>query len=235
MEGFGGMSIQMWLSRGEDLFLQTKLQRQVWDELKWEPMLDVANIWVEVADGVVTLAGMVPSYPAKVAAERAVQRVSGVRAVRNDIEVELPASQVRSDSALAKAAVRALEWDVLVPHEKITIQVVEGRVTLAGAVTRDYERAAAAEAVTHLVGIRGVVNLVTVKAKSSVADLKGRIEAALRHTAGTHGRHIKVETYGDTVVLHGSVRSLAEREEAEHAVWTVPGVGRIEDDVEIGR
>ena len=68
MEGFGGMSIQMWLSRGEDLFLQTKLQRQVWDELKWEPMLDVANIWVEVADGVVTLAGMVPSYPARVAA-----------------------------------------------------------------------------------------------------------------------------------------------------------------------
>ena len=209
-----------------------ELQKKVLEALDWEPGLEAKEIGVAANGGVVTMTGIVRSYADRFTAERVVKRLSGVKAIANDLEVRLPGDFRRSDGDLAAAAVRALEWDVQVPNDRIKIRVADGWLTLEGQVEWQYQRQSAEHAVRNLMGVRGVSNQLTLTPRVTPADLKNRIEAAFKRTAELEARGIRVETTaGGKVILTGSVHSWSEREEAEDAVWAAPGVNVVEDQL----
>ena len=215
----------------------TKLQHDVQEELEWEPSVDAAHIGVAATQpGVVTLTGTVATYVEKVSAERAAKRVSGVRAVANDIEVHPIGSMKRTDTDLAQAVLRALEWDIAVPHEKIKARVANGWVTLEGDVALQFQRAAAENALRRLSGVRGVTNEIRLQVRPSVqpAEVKDRIEAALRRSAEIDARGIQVDAKDSMITLRGKVRTWAERDEAERAAWAAPGVLAVKDELTVG-
>ncbi len=211
----------------------TNLRRDVLDELEWEPSLDAAAIGVTLHEGIVTLTGTVKSYTEKLAAERATARVHGVRAVANDIEVLLAGAHARTDSDIALAAAEALKGKTLVPAEKIKAAVSKGWITLEGDVDWQYQKHAAFEAVGHLVGVRAVTNLITVKPQASSTEVKSRIEAAFRRNAELDARNVQVEIHDGKVSLHGNVHSWWERHEAERMAWAAPGVAQVENHIAI--
>lgn len=211
-----------------------EIKRTVESELSWEPSVDAAQIGVAVKDGIVTLSGRIPSYWEKVAAERAAARVSGVKAVVNELEVRLPGSSERTDEDVARAALDSLKWSVLIPHDRIKVKVSKGWVTLEGAVDWQYQKSAAEKAVRKLYGVVGVTNLIDLKPKVNKAEVKNSIEAALKRLAEVDANQIKVETEDGTVRLSGTVRSWFEREEAERAAWAAPGVRSVEDHIAVG-
>ena len=206
-----------------------ELQKRVIEALAWEPSLDATRIGVGADGGVVTLTGQVPSYADRMAAEQVVKRIVGVKGLANDLLVHLPGDAHRTDTDLAAAAVRALEWDVQVPSQKIKPRVSDGWVTLEGQVEWQYQREAADRSVRHLLGVRGVSNQITLAAKVTPADLKHRIEGALRRSAEVEAAKIRVATQGGMVTLDGSVHTWAARDEAERAVWAAPGVVAVKD------
>jgi osmotically-inducible protein OsmY len=208
-----------------------ELRKQAIEALDWDPSLDAKQIGVAAKDGVVALTGQVTNYADRMTAERVVKRMTGVKGIANDLEVRLPGDARRTDSDLASAAVKALEWDVQVPHSRLKVRLADGWVTLEGEVEWQYQRQAAERAVHNLIGIRGVNNQITIAAHVTPADLKNRIESALKRTAELEARSIRVETTGGKVVLEGKVHSWAEREEAERAVWAAPGVIMVEDNL----
>lgn len=188
----------------------TELQQDVMDELKWEPTIKAAEIGVAVKDGVVTLSGYVDSYVKKWAAERAAARVFGVRAVVEAIQVRLPGSLKRSDEDIAGVVANALEWNVLVPHDRVKVQVQDGLVTLSGEVDWGYQKFAAEEAVRSLMGVVRFSNQITVKPTVEPRDVKDKIESAFQRNALLDSRRITVETRGGWVILSGSVHSWGE-------------------------
>lgn len=206
----------------------TQLQKSVLAELEWDPRVDASKIGVATVDGVVTLTGSVPSYPEKIAAERAVKRVKGVRGIANDLEVHLPGALRPGDTELAEAALRALKWDVTVPPE-VTIRVAHGWLTLEGAVEREFQRTAAERAVRHLRGLRGCDNNIEIRPPISQALVKHRIEAALRRRAELDATQIKVDVTGGRVTLKGTVHSWREHDDAFNAAWDAAGVTAVED------
>jgi osmotically-inducible protein OsmY len=213
--------------------LAQDLRQQLLEELDWEPKLGTSQVDVKISDhGVVTLTGLVKSYAEKVAAERAARRVRGVHAVVNDIDILLPMTHERSDPAIAEAVARALEWDVLVPHD-VEVRVSDGWVRLSGTVDWNYQRAAAAEAVQFLAGVKGITNLIAVKPRVLVPDVRERIETALRRNAEVEAHRISVHLRDATVTLRGHVQSWAERAAAEAAAWAAPGVTTVENELEI--
>jgi len=212
-----------------------QIQRSILEELKWDARIHPNEIGVAVKDGIVTLTGWVDNYTKKWAAEDAAHRVRGVKAVANDIEVRLPNSAERTDADIAAAVTRALEWDAFVPIEKLNVTVAKGWVTLRGEVEWQYQKEDTERAVRRLTGVRGVTNLLTVRprVKPSPQELKQKIEDALVRSAETDAERITVEVQDNKVILKGTVRSWAERQEAERVAWSAPGVIAVENRITV--
>jgi osmotically-inducible protein OsmY len=211
----------------------SELQRYVMDELAWEPSVDAAEIGVSVDSGIVMLSGTVRSYPEKWAAERAAERVKGVKAVTDEIVVRLPGDFHRSDSDIARAAVNALEWNASVPRDRVQVLVQNGWITLDGSVEFHYQKAEAERAVRSLLGVNGVIDRINVKPLVSPADVKSQIVKALERAAEVDAKTIFVETRNGKVTLRGHVKSWVEREEAERAAWGAPGISVVTNTIEI--
>ena len=209
----------------------SELQRDVMDELKWEPTIRAAEIGVGVTDGVVTLSGYVDSYYKKWAAERAATRVFGVKAVAEAIQVRYPGSLKRSDEDIARAVATVLEWNVLLPHDRVKVQVQDGLVTLSGEVGWGYQKFAAEEAVRYLMGVVSVSNQIRIKPTVKPQDVKDKIVSSFQRNALLDPRRITVETRGGWVILRGSVRSWAERTEAQWVAFAAPGVSKVENNI----
>jgi osmotically-inducible protein OsmY len=179
------------------------------------------------------LTGWVDSLAKKWAAEDAALRVRGVKAVVNELEVRLPVSAERTDADIAEAALRALKWDAFIPEDKVKVTVSKGWATLEGEVEWFYQRSETEWAVRRLKGVRGVTNLIRVAPGATPADLKRRIEDALVRSAESDAQRIRVEVHANKVILGGSVRSWAERQEAERIAWAAPGVSSVENHIEV--
>jgi osmotically-inducible protein OsmY len=209
----------------------SQIQKDIIDELKWEPSLQDEDIGVAVHDGVVTLAGFVDSYANKWKAERVASRVKGVKAIANDLEVKLPTSSSRPDPDIARAALAALKWNVMVPDDRIKVKVEKGWLTLEGDVDWNFQREEAERSVRYLTGVLGVTNLVSVRARPTPSDIKRKIKETLERSAEFDADRITVEVDGHTAVLRGTVRSYAEKRDAERAARNAPGVTEVENDL----
>ena len=209
----------------------SEIERDVRDELKWDPDLDADDIAVSVKNGVVTLAGFTKSYTDSWKAEAAAKRVAGVLAVANDIEVRLPEIDRRPDPDIARDAVTALKAQLPISYDRIKVVIKDGWITLEGAVEWQYQKSTAEYAVRKLKGVKGVTNVITVKPKVEPSELKRKIQEAFERNAEVDANRITVEVNGSEVVLKGSVRSWIEREEAERVAWSAPGVTMVDDRI----
>jgi osmotically-inducible protein OsmY len=210
-----------------------QIQREVLAEMKFEPRVQPNEIGVAVKNGVVTLTGFVDSYTKNWAAEEAAHRIRGVKAVANDIEVRLSTFFERTDADIAAAAVRALEWDAALSIDKLDVTVSKGRVTLEGEVEWQYQKQDAERVVRRLWGVKGVTNLIAVKPRVRPSELMQAIEQALVRSAQTDAAQIAVEVDGNTVILKGTVRAYAEKQEAERVAWSAPGVAAVLNRIEV--
>jgi osmotically-inducible protein OsmY len=210
-----------------------QIQSDVLEELKWDSRVQPNEVGVTAKDGIVSLTGWVDSYSKKWAAERAAHRVRGVRAVVNDLEVRLPISAERNDPDVAGAARRALEWDAFVPTQKLDVTVSNGWVSLQGEVEWQYQKRAAERAVRRLSGVRGVTNLITVQPRyrPSPDDLRRRVSDALIRSAETDAQRLEIDVDNDRVILLGTVRAWAEKNEAERIAWSAPGVTAVDNRI----
>jgi osmotically-inducible protein OsmY len=210
-----------------------EIQKDVMEELKWEPAIHSSEIGVAVKNGVVTLSGTVDTYLEKKTAEKAALKVAGVKGIAEDIEINLAFNHQKTDSELAQAAVDAMRWNVLVPDDKIKVKVENAWVTAEGMVEWAYEQKAVRDALANITGIKGISNLVKVTPKVNPEDVKKKIAAAFERSATVDANSIHIENIGSKVLLTGKVRSYSEKREAERAAWNAPGVATVENNIEV--
>jgi osmotically-inducible protein OsmY len=210
-----------------------QLKQDVTAELGWEPSVNAAQIGVEVKDGIVTLAGHVGSYAEKLGAERCARRVSGVKALAIEMDVNLSGSSKRNDADIARSATNVLDWSSFLPKDSIKVMVEGGWITLTGEVDWDYQRQSATNAVRDLLGVAGVSDQILIKTKVSSSVVKSDIEAALKRRAKFDAQHISVEVRGSEVILTGIVHSWSERELAANSAWSAPGVRSVQDNITV--
>jgi osmotically-inducible protein OsmY len=207
------------------------LRQSIIDELDFDPSVESAHIGVAAEDGVVTLSGYVKSYAEKIAAERAVKRIKGVRAIAEEIEIRYANDRKTSDDQIAKRALDILAWDTTIPPGKVQVKVQEGWVTLMGDVDWQYQRSSAETVVRRLSGVLGITNSIAVKPRVEPTDVKIRIENALKRSAQIEADSIKVSAIGGKVTLEGRVHAWYERDLAERTAWAAPGVVSVEDRI----
>lgn len=210
-----------------------ELRQDILSELAWDPAVNAQAIEVSVKDGRVTLSGELGTYGEKRAVEKAVRRVSGVRGVALDLDVQLRPEHRRSDSDIARAAFAALKWHAWVPHERLHVQVDDGWVTLTGEVDWHYQLASAEQCIRPLVGVRGITSKITVRARVSGDDVSREIIGALRRHAQREARRIDVDVQGGVVTLEGDVDSIAEHDAALAAAAATRGVSRVVDHLSV--
>lgn len=212
----------------------SQIQQDIIQELSWEPSVTHEHIGVAVANGIVTLTGTIPSYIEKFAAEKAAQRVAGVKAVVEKIEVKIPGAHERADTDIAQAVINQMKWNVQVPDQLIKTSVENGWVKLSGEVEWEYQRTAAESGIRSLTGVKGVSNNISIKLKKVQPEIiKQKIEEALKREAEREARRIAVEVSGGKVTLSGSVHSFAEMQDAKGAAWATPGVTNVENNLHI--
>jgi osmotically-inducible protein OsmY len=210
-----------------------EIQKDVMDELKYEPLLNASEIGVAVKNGIVTLSGSMETYGKKVLAEKAAKRVAGVKAVAEDIEVKITATGKRNDTEIASAVLNALKWHSGLQEDKIKVKVEDGWVTLDGEVEWDFQRNSARLMVVDLHGVVGITNNIKVISQLNPYDVIQKISAAFHRSATVDSDRINVLVDGGKVILSGKVRSYAEKKDAEKAAWLAPGVTKVENNLEI--
>ncbi len=211
----------------------SQIQMDVMSELKWDTAVTHEHIGVAVRGGIVTLTGMVPSYVEKRAAERAAQRVAGVRAVVEKIDVKLLESDYRDDQNIADAVLSAFQWSVQVPDQMLRVAVSNGWVTLSGEVDWEYQKSAAEDAARVLTGVKGIFNQISIKSRVQPSDVKEEIEQALKRAVEREAERIDIAVHGGRVVLTGVVRSFADLRDVRGAAWNAPGVIEVEDHLTV--
>lgn len=211
----------------------SQIQKDVMDQLSWEPYLNAAQIGVAVKNGIVTLSGQVDTYSKKLIAENAAKKISGVKAIAEDIQIGVSPVYNKTDAEIAEAVLNALKWHTAVQEDKIKIKVEDGYVRLEGEVEWDFQRKNAASAIENLAGVRSVINLITVKPKVSSSDIEEKINEAFKRSATIDAGKITAEVIGNKAILRGKVRSFAEKEDAENAAWFAPGITSVDSKIEI--
>ena len=210
-----------------------QIQIDVMAQLRWEPFLNATEIGVSVKKGIVTLSGIVDSFPKKIAAEKATKKVSGVKAVVENIQVGLSPDARKTDTEIAADVLNALKAHVLVPDKQLQIQVEEGVITLEGEVEWEYQRTMAQNAVENLAGLRYVYNNIAIRPKISPENIKEKISAAFQRSATIDAARIKIEVVGSKIILRGKVWSFAEWEDADNAAWSAPGITMVDNQLEL--
>lgn len=210
------------------------IKRDVLEELKWQPDIDETQIGVMVEEGIVTLTGTLDSFAKKLAAEKAVKKVAGVRGLAMDVQVLFGEALKRTDPEIARAVADALKWNATVPEAQLKFKVEDGHVYLSGELEWGYQKYAAINVIRHLLGVREVhAEDVAVAPKIRVVDVRHKIVKALERLADVDATSVEVDVHGDTVFLKGSVRSVIEKEAAEHAAFRAPGVRRVINELKV--
>jgi osmotically-inducible protein OsmY len=211
-----------------------ELRKSVLDELCWDVTVDATHVGVSASDGVVTLTGHVHSYPEIFAVRKCVRRVSGVKAVADELTVRLNSDSQRDDSDIAESIVHVLTHNVSLPSSNIQAEVRQGLVTLLGKVDWQYQRQHVETQIAHVSGVQGVSNQIELLPRVTPEDVKEQIEKALERNAELEAQHVSVEVIGDEVILGGSVKAFYERNIIEAAAWSAPGVLRVTDKISVG-
>lgn len=210
-----------------------EIKNDILEELTWQPNIDQTQIGVIVENGTVMLTGVVDDYHKKMAAEKAVKRVKGVKALAGDIQVKYGTNYQKTDIEIGKAIVKAFDWNTSVPEDKISIEVRDGWVSLSGEVESAYQRDAATRVAENIMGVKWINNIITLKQTIQIGDVKENIAKAFKRSADIEADRITVEVNGDVVKLKGKVHSLKEKKAAQKTAYFSPGVSRIENELEV--